>query len=101
MNDSKLIGFIKEKSIELDIDNIGIGSIERFNEFNNKYFKYSKYPVPKDLFPECKTIISACFSYNFKWNKYSNNTLGYIAKYTTANYYKILSDKLKKLGKAI
>src|SRR4030043_913363 len=90
----KIINFIKEKSVELDIDNFGIGSIERFNEFHNKYFMNSKYSIPGDIFPECRTIISACFSYNFKWNKYSNEALGYIAKYTTANYYKILSGKL-------
>ncbi len=101
IDSSKIINFIKEKSKELDIDNIGIGSIERLNDFHNKYFKNSKYSIPEDFFPECRTIISACFSYNFPWNKYSNETLGYIAKYTTANYYKILSGKLKKLGKAV
>lgn len=101
IDDSKFINFIKEKSIELDIDDIGIGTIERFNEYHNKYFINSGYSIPQDIFPECRTIISACFSYNFKWNKYPNDTLAYIAKYTTANYYKMLSDKLNNLGKAV
>jgi epoxyqueuosine reductase QueG len=45
-----------------------------------------------------KTIISAALSYRYCSNLASSKTPGYIARYTSANFYKILSDKLKILG---
>ena len=98
---SKIINFINDKSKELGIDIIGFGSIETFKKYVNKFFKDNKYFKPEELFPECKTVISTGLSYNYDWNNISNESIGYIARYTTANFYKILSSKLQKLGKAI
>jgi epoxyqueuosine reductase len=101
LDNSKIVNFIKNKSLELGIDIIGFGSIDEFEKLNKKFYKNSKYSNPKDIFLKSKTIISAGLSYNYDWNNISNESIGYIAKYTSANFYKILSKKLKELGKSI
>lgn len=55
----------------------------------------------KELFPQCKSIITVAYSYNFEWNQTDSETTGYIARYTTANFYRMLSKKLRLLGKKI
>jgi epoxyqueuosine reductase len=98
---SKIIDFIYNKSKEIGIDEISIGSIEKYEELHSKLYKNSKCFALKEFFPECQTIISAGFSYNYDWNNISRESIGYIARYTSANFYKILSKKLNELGKAI
>jgi epoxyqueuosine reductase len=91
--------FIIEKSRNLGIDVIGFGSVELFDCLNEKYYD-GKYSI-KENFSNVKTIISAGLSYRFDWNNISSDESGYIARYTTANFYKVLSKKLKKLAKEI
>lgn len=51
-----------------------------------------------ELTNDFKVIISASLSYNYNWNNESESAFGYIARYTTANFYKLLRIKLKALG---
>lgn len=91
--EKNLAGEIINFSSEIGIDGISFISI---NEINN--FAKIEYQKIKGLFPECKTIISACLSYNERWNNASSKADGYIARYTSANFYKILSQKLNALA---
>lgn len=87
---------IIDKSGELGIDEIKFTSPDEIGKSDIK--EADKIKV---LFPECKTVISACLSYNLEWNKADSKTEGYIARYTSANFYKILSGKLKILANEI
>lgn len=51
-----------------------------------------------ELFADYNIIITAAVSYNYIWNITPSETEGYIARYTTANFYKLLRNKLKKLS---
>ncbi|OHD11645.1 MAG: hypothetical protein A2086_17180 [Spirochaetes bacterium GWD1_27_9] len=95
-----LIFFIKNKAISLGIDVIGFSSTKKIDDFQKKYYKTTYTPL-QYFFPNVKTVIAAGFSYNFLWNQVSKDTAGYIARYTTANFYKILSNKLRLLGQEI
>ncbi len=98
---TKIVQFIQNESKRLGIDAISIGSVKKMEQLQDQYYFSNKYPKPTNYFPECKTIISAALSYNYEWNMVPGKTIGYIARYTTANFYRILSSKLKKLGTAI
>ena len=98
---SKIVQFIQNESKRLGIDAISIGSVKKMEQLQDQYYFNNKYPKPTNYFPECETIISAALSYNYEWNMVPGKTIGYIARYTTANFYRILSSKLKKLGTAI
>ena len=71
-----------------------------FERLDYKYYG-GLFIQPRKIFPGCKSIISAALSYNFEWNNFDSKSAGYIARYTTANFYRILSKKLKKLGVVI
>jgi len=88
--------FISKK---LGIDHINFTNIDETDQFAEK--KYGKSSSIKNFFLECKTIISAALSYNTIWNNEPAQKTGYTAHYTTANFYKMLSIRLKKLGKEI
>ena len=97
-NSQKIIEFIKNESLDLGINDIGFTSINKINELKKNSLLNSEFPIPTKYFPNCKTIICAALPYNYNWNNASNSSKGYIARYTAANFYRILSTKLKKLG---
>lgn len=97
-NSSKsIINFILKKSKEIGLDYISFGSVERMEDYQKNELSNDKN-LPTYYFPEAKSIISAGLSYNCGWNNISSNTKGFIAGYTTANFYKMLSQKLRILG---
>jgi epoxyqueuosine reductase QueG len=96
-----LAEFIYEKSAELGIHAAAIGSAEEYESLQSEYYSDEKFIKISDYFPEAKSFISAALSYKFDWNNKPNNSAGYIARYTTANFYKMLTIKLKALGNAI
>lgn len=92
-----LVKIIQEESLKIGIDYISFGSVEKLEEFRLKF----KDPLcsPKKLFAQGKIYISASLSFREEWNLTPSNEQGYIARYTTANFYKILSKKLESLAK--
>ncbi|MBN2546032.1 MAG: epoxyqueuosine reductase [Spirochaetes bacterium] len=94
--DLSLYKFIKEKSRELKIDEIGICSKDQYEKLEKNYNK--NFLKVSEIFPECKVIISACITYNYRWNSIDSSSEGYIARFTTANFYKVLKKKLKVLA---
>lgn len=95
-----LIDFILNRSKKIGIDFVGFGSVKRMDDYQKKELSNNKN-LPSDLFPGCKSIISGAISYNCEWNNVSSTSKGFIARYTTANFYKMLSKKLKTLGAEI
>lgn len=96
---------IKEKALSLGIDQIRFVNIENVKKcvpFQKESGCLSsnqrRQLSPEELFPPVKTIISAAFSFQYNWNKVPSSTPGYIARYTTANFYKFLQHKLKALA---
>jgi len=97
--DLNLYEFIKLKSRELNIDEVGICGIDQYEKIEKDHNK--NFSPLREIFPECRIIISACLSYNYRWNNIDSSAEGYIARYTTANFYKELKNRLKLLAKEI
>ncbi|HOJ63830.1 MAG TPA: 4Fe-4S double cluster binding domain-containing protein [Spirochaetota bacterium] len=92
-----LIESIKKEALNLGLDHISFGSVDRFEEFRLRF--NDSFESPRNLFSEAKIYISAAISFREQWNLLPSSTPGYIARYTTANFYKILSEKLKSLAR--
>jgi len=91
---------IKSYSKELGIDFISISTVVYYNELYKKIYKVDKSDIDI-IFPKGKTIISSSFYYDYFWNNLDYTSVGYIAPYTVANFYKTLSAKLRMLGRFI
>jgi epoxyqueuosine reductase len=89
MDNCELKKFICERSLTLGIDAISFGSI-------SEYLK--THGISGEYFKNFRTIISAALSFRYETNLAPSDTEGYIARYTTANFYKILSGHLKTLA---
>ena len=91
---------IKSYSKELGIDFISISAISSYNEVYKKIYKENQSDI-ETIFPKAKTIISSILYYDYFWNNLDYKSVGYIAPYTVANFYKTLSKKLQILGRFI
>lgn len=89
----KLSREIEKQAGILGIDHIGICTVEEAERFVS--------PSPREYLPQVKTVIAAALSYNYSWNSLPADSPGYIARYTTANFYNILYKKLKSLARFI
>ncbi len=93
-NKQAIKDFIINKSKELGIDAVAFGNIKEITDL--KIFEKAH-----EEFTIFNTFISVAFSYNYDWNDANLDSSGYIAHYTSANFYKILSNKMVNLAKAI
>lgn len=84
---------IKNQANDFGIDEISFGAVKNdsITVGASAQFDPGRY----------KSVICAALSYNYETNRIPSSTPGYIARYTTSNFYKILSSKLKSLGKFI
>lgn len=94
---SDLLKIIKNKAYALNIDAISFGDVKKLNECRKKF--NDPFLSPLKFFDNAKIYISAAISFRENWNLIDSCTEGYIARYTTANFYKILSKKLEILAK--
>ncbi|HPO49006.1 MAG TPA: DUF1730 domain-containing protein [Spirochaetota bacterium] len=86
--------YVKKLAKDLKIDAVGFYNL---SDEVNPDFSSRVY----DFFPQAKSVISFALSYNFQDNLADSQSDGYIARYTTANYYKLLSTKLKFIAKSL
>jgi epoxyqueuosine reductase QueG len=98
---TEILDFIQNKAKELGLPIIGFGSVIELEKNQIKFYADKNFIKISEGFPEAKSYISAALSYKSDWNSLSSGSEGYIARYTTANYYKILSNKLKILARSI
>lgn len=89
---------IEKIALNIGIDAIGYTTPAEITANTTHYYPNDTRTFPLTFMPECKTIIAAALSYNYQWNKLPEKSRGYIARYTTANFYKLLKQKLKELG---
>ncbi|HOV13404.1 MAG TPA: 4Fe-4S double cluster binding domain-containing protein [Spirochaetota bacterium] len=89
-----MVDLVKTLAKDLGIDAVGF-----YNLYDNRDSDFDTQV--KSVFPSAKSIISFGYSYNFDWNQTDESCDGYIAKYTTANFYKILSKKLQFIAKRV
>ncbi|MCG8569600.1 MAG: DUF1730 domain-containing protein [Spirochaetes bacterium] len=92
--------WIMEEAKKLGIDAIGIISIDKLNQVYQQYQVADRF-YPQHFFPQAHSVLCAALSYQYDWNQESANSIGYIARYTSANFYKFLYQKLTILGRMI
>ncbi len=94
------IELIVKRAGELAIDSLKMISLKSLagcpegSSFINDYVK-------ENILPHYSSVIVAAMNYNYSWNNASAEATGYIAHYTSANFYKILFMKLKELAQYI
>ena len=101
LEDLDITQFIYQKAEEFKIDKVSVISLKEIIYQCKKNNMLNYVSKLEELNKSYNTVICAVLSYNYKWNDIPDNSEGYIARYTSANFYRILSDKLKQLNSSI
>jgi|GEM_PF-1201086 len=97
-----IIKNIYDLSKKINLNFIHIKSLKNILNYYEKYLSNDSYLVYfKQICQKYKSVITACYPYNFIWNNTGEDATGFIARYTTCNFYKMLYKKLEILAKEI